>query len=396
MSSILILGGSGYQGSNAARILAGQPEIERLILVDRDLAAVERIAEQLGGSIDIDIDTVDVRDRSAVTELLKRQKPSTVLNCAGPFRIVGADSAAAAIEAGVNYVDILDDSQVVPDYVALQDSAVAKGVTVIFGAGFTPGLTNIIGRLLAEDLDEVEQIHWSYLVNPTLAVAPHLMTHRVQMFAADSLVIEDGKQKILPGGSLPVQIDWQGVGQFKAAVCTHPEPLMAQRYFPGLQRASIRGSYTAPSFLDLLTILGNANMGSADAFQHEGRDVRPDRLIGDFLGSDTFKSSTIWADVLKAEKDYGPVDGVRVAVRGQLNGAVVGRVLEYVSRERWLTTHGVAAAVAGLIAAGTVRSPGVHSAEVIDPSVIVPALGAVGINLGQFQESDAPEFAASA
>lgn len=390
MSSVLIVGGAGYQGRHAAKILASRPGIDHLVLVDREGIAIDDVASELGS--DVTTDYVDVRDPSAVAALLRRHQPSVVLNCAGPFRIVGADSAAAAISTGTNYIDILDDAAVVPDYLALDDRARAAGVTVICGAGFTPGLTNIIGRVLAEGLDDVEQMHWSYLVNTTLAVAPHLMTHRVQMYGSDTRVVEDGELVHVPGGSRMVDIEWPGVGTFKAGVCAHPEPLMAQRYFPTLRRASIRGCYTAPAFLELLAFLGNANFGSDTTFTSAGLELRPDVLIGDFLGSDSFKASRIWDQVLTAEQEYGPVDGVRVAVSGRRDGVQVGRVLQYVSRERWLTTHGVAAVAAELVATGAVDAPGVHSAEVLDPHLVLPALRAAGIDLGDFVESDAPEF----
>ncbi|WP_018762521.1 saccharopine dehydrogenase family protein [Arthrobacter sp. 135MFCol5.1] len=390
MTSVLILGGGGYQGSSAARILAGCPEVSHLILVDRNVEAIEQTASCLGDNVQTD--TTDIRDRAGVLELIKRHDPTVVLNCAGPFRSFGVSSAAAAIEAGVNYVDILDDGEVVPDYLALDEAARAAGVTAIFGAGFTPGLTNIIGRILADDLDEVEEMHWSYLVNPTLSVAPHLMTHRVQMFGPEVSVIEDGKAALVPGGSQLVEIDWPGFPRLKAGVCSHPEPLTAKRYFPDIQRAAIRACYTAPSFLDLLVSLGNANLGSSSEFESDGRILRADRVIGDFLGSEVFKASPAWAKVVEAEDRYGPVDGVRVAVAGRSGGDRVQRVLQYVTKERWLTTHGVAAAVALLLATGAVQKPGMHSAEVLDPEVMIPALKDAGIELGTYSTSDAPEF----
>lgn len=394
MTEILILGGAGYQGASAARILASYPSIDRLVLVDLNREVAEKVSNELGAKATAD--TIDVRDGEALARLLERHQPRVVLNCAGPFRSVGAHSAAAAIGAGVDYVDILDDASVVPEFLALDDSARKGGVTVLCGAGFTPGLTNIIGRILAEDLDEVKEMHWSYLVSPTLSVAPHLMTHRVQMFGPDATVIQDGDTVIVPGGSHPIEIDWPGIGAFKASICTHPEPLMARRYFPTLHHASIRASYTAPAFLDLLQMLGNAGFGDEKPIQSEGRALRPDVLAGSYLSSDTFKNSVVWHRVLEAEREYGPVDGVRVAVSGRRNGATVRRVLQYITRERWRTTHGVAAAVAKLLATGAVRAPGVQSAEAIDPALAMPALASVGIELGVPSETDAPEFHASA
>jgi saccharopine dehydrogenase-like NADP-dependent oxidoreductase len=221
------------------------------------------------------------------------------------------------------------------------------------------------------------------------------MTHRVQMYGSDTRVIKAGEVVAVPGGSGRVDIEWPGVGTFPAVICAHPEPVMAQRYFPTLKEASIRACYTAPEFLDLLSRLGNANFGSDEEFDYRGQSIRPEWLIGDFLSSSAFKSSQVWSDVMAAEERYGEVDGVRVAVQGRIGAETTQRVLQYVSRERWLTTHGVAAVAAELIATGAVTAPGVHSAEVLDPALVLPALAAAGIELGSYVEGDAPEFDAS-
>lgn len=67
--------------------------------------------------------------------------------------------------------------------------------------------------------------------------------------------------------------------------------------------------------------------------------------------------------------------------------------LQHVSTQRWLTTHGVAAAVSELVATGAVDVPGVDSPQVIHPSVAFPALAAAGITLGDCViDIPAPEF----
>jgi saccharopine dehydrogenase (NAD+, L-lysine-forming) len=393
MSEVVVLGGAGLQGAAAARALGRLDGIERVVVVDRDVHAAEQVAASIGGQAQHD--QVDARDSEDVKRVLQKWQPRVVLNCVGPFRRFGPSTLTAAIASGVDYVDLLDDAEVVGSYLALDDAARAAGVTAAFGVGFTPGLTNIIGRHLATGLDSVEEIHYAYIVNATLSVPTHLMTHRVQMFARDAMIVRDGELLSVPGGSDPVELDWPGVGSFPASVCTHPEPICAHQHYPGVRHSTIRGCYTCPEFLGLLVALGTSGWGESTAFRSNGAELGPDVVIGDFLTSDVFEASATWSRMVEAEERYGAVDGVRVAVSGWQDGKLVRRAAHQICHDRWFTTHTTAAVGAALMATGVLHAPGVHSAEVFEPAPTLAALAAVGIEITEVDAEHAPEFARS-
>lgn len=66
--------------------------------------------------------------------------------------------------------------------------------------------------------------------------------------------------------------------------------------------------------------------------------------------------------------------------------------MHYLSDQRWRSAYGVAAVCAELVARGEVRMPGVHTPEMLDPSVVVPALDTAGFRLEEFPADDAPEL----
>jgi saccharopine dehydrogenase-like NADP-dependent oxidoreductase len=393
MSKVLVLGGAGLQGAAAAKMLSGLDGIECVVVADLDPAAAERVARGIGDQARADC--VDAHDPADVRRVIDKWQPRVVLNCVGPYRRFGAATLKVAIEARVDYLDLLDDAEPLDAYFALDQAARDAGVTAVHGVGFTPGLTNIMGRYLAQDLDSVDEIHWTYLMNGTPYVPSHLWTHRVQMYADNAQIVRNGEVVSVPGGSLPVNIEWRGFGTFPAAVCTHPEPVCAQRFYGNLKHSSIRGCYTAPEFLSLLTVLGNSGWGEARTFTSQGAELRADVLIGDFLNSPIFRESVLCRNVLDAEAKYGAVDGVRVAVSGRRGRAVVRRAMQTTHPERWFCTHTTAAVCAGILATGKLHAPGVHSAEVFEPGPTLQALAAVGISIEEVSAQSAPEFVES-
>ncbi|WP_162240187.1 saccharopine dehydrogenase NADP-binding domain-containing protein [Rathayibacter sp. Leaf296] len=387
---VLILGGAGFQGSRAARLLASRPEVNAVVLGDLSREAAETAAARLGEKA-IGI-RVDALDSDALAASFAEHAPDVVLNCAGPFRYTGPAALRAAIRSRVNYVDLLDDEQVVDDFLAMSDDAAAAGITAVTGFGFTPGMSNILGRHLADQLDVVEELHWTYLVNATRTVAPHLMGHRVQLFGPDAKMIRDGDIVSVPGGSQEIEIDWGRYGRTSATTCTHPEPMLAHRYFPGIRRAVIRACYTEESFPRLLATLGNAGLGSEAPLVVGGRAIAPEIFIGEFLTSDAFTTSDVWRRVLAAEDDLGPVDGLRVVASGIRGGAHCILSATYLSSDRWTATHGTAAIGAFLVGSGILRLPGVNSPEAFPADRIMQELRDCGLEITEREEADAPEI----
>ena len=390
MTKILVMGGAGFQGSRAARVLTASEQVQELVVVDAQRDAAQRVAANLGPKASSAC--VEATDTAAVASLLRELAPDLMLNCSGPYRSTGFSSLDAAIECGVGYVDLLDDKDLIGSYWDRDERAHAAGVTAICCTGWTPGLTNIMAAHLATDLDEVEQIHITWLGSVTLDVSPHLMVHRVELFGGDAAAVRDGELITMPGGGSRISVDWPGCGTFSAAICAHPEPVTLHRRFPGLRQATIRGSYTAPEFLDLVSSVGRSGMLARNAIDADGQSVVPEAFIGAFLTSPAFTASPTHAAVANAQATVGDLDGARVVLVGRRAGAEVARAARYLSNERWRSTYGVAAVCAELVARGEVRMPGVHTPEILDPSVVVPALDAAGFELDEFPADDAPEL----
>ncbi|MCU1487042.1 MAG: hypothetical protein JWN67_3788 [Actinomycetia bacterium] len=139
--------GSGAVGARAARQLASTDTVERLVIADVDpgrvAEAVGSIAEPgrvVGGSIDAWADGADV---------------GVLAMPAGGHRA----AAERLLEQGRHVVSVSDDVDDVLGLLDLDAEARVRGLSVIAGAGFAPGLTCVLAAHAAATFDAVDEIH---------------------------------------------------------------------------------------------------------------------------------------------------------------------------------------------------------------------------------------------
>src|SRR5690606_38058477 len=117
-----------------------------------------------------------------------------VLNCVGPFYRFGPPTLAAAIDAGIGYVDICDDLSATRAMLALDADARAAGVTALIGMGNSPGLANIFVKLCAEQLlDEVTGADIMHIHGGEPDEGPAVIKHRVHAMVNDVPLFVDGE-----------------------------------------------------------------------------------------------------------------------------------------------------------------------------------------------------------
>src|SRR5690606_38902024 len=129
-------------GRRAAQAFAQASEVEELTLTGRRLDAVQALAEEIGGPSRAV--SLDVSDHDALVAALKGH--DVAAGSVGPFYLYEARIAKAAIDAQVPYVSICDDHDAAEKVFALDGLAKERGVTILTGAGWTPGLTNILAK----------------------------------------------------------------------------------------------------------------------------------------------------------------------------------------------------------------------------------------------------------
>lgn len=167
---ILVLGGAGKIGSAVAWDLVKQDEVERVGLMGRRKTPLERTKEWIGSS-KLRLHALGIHDRDGVKDLMKQYDVGVI---ALPGRRTSYAAVEAAIEAGLDSVDILEEYHrrpepweteglVVPEGMTIEEygewlhtRAIENGVTLLDGLGFAPGLSNVTTGEGIRKLDTAE------------------------------------------------------------------------------------------------------------------------------------------------------------------------------------------------------------------------------------------------
>ena len=228
----VIFGAAGSQGRGVAGDLVKREGISKVILADIRLDEIKRIASDIGEKAEAVY--ADADDQQSVAAVLKGA--DVLANMTGPGFRYSPMLIRAAIDARVNYVDLLDDAEAVPHVLAFDDAAKNAGITVLAGLGSSPGLCDIWVRYAADRLDRVDDVRiaWVGTITPTPTSAG--WGHRLGMFAQQVPIFKDGEIVYVPGGSDPEVIEWpEPFGAIEARICAHPEPLTIPRYIKGIK-----------------------------------------------------------------------------------------------------------------------------------------------------------------
>ena len=136
----LILGGSGFFGSVAARRLAQTGCFEQVLLATRDVSKVAALVEELRGSAQAI--ELDLSDHSAMVDAARRA--DIVVNLAGAALETAVPAMRSAAEAGRQYCDIAAECDVLLQAESVAEELEATGNSFVVGAGFHPGVTDLL------------------------------------------------------------------------------------------------------------------------------------------------------------------------------------------------------------------------------------------------------------
>lgn len=290
--------GLGALGSRAARQVASTPGVTEVILRDRRPERLAEVARSLG--------EIARPEPAAITA----PPDADVVVLAGPpGEHVGP--ASALVDLGTPVVSASDAVGDVEGLLDLGPTAAARGVSVVVGAGFAPGLSCLLARHAADDFDEVTEIHVSRLGTGGPACARQ--HHRA--LAGTAIDWRDGGWQRRPAGS-GRELCWfpDPVGAADCYRAALPDALLLVNALPGLRRVTARIAAT-----------------------------RRDRL-------------TARLPMLRRPHPEGSVGAVRAEVRGRRDGR--REVLVYGSMDRPAVAGGAVAAVAAVAAARGSLVPG--------------------------------------
>ena len=245
---VAVLGGAGEMGRKAVSIVSGFEGISELVVADFDLGAAEKIVAKNTAEAKMSLTAaqVDVTDAKQLAELL--DGVDVVLNMTGPFYRLGVSVLQAALSAGCHYLDICDDWEPTVDMLALNKEAVESDVVAVIGIGASPGISNILARVVCDRLDRVDDLYTVWPVDAgdergdaiQIVVeenqgASAAIVHWMQQISGEIEVVKEG-QRVAQRPMLPVTLNYPNVGEGTGYTVGHPEPITL------VETMGIRGS----------------------------------------------------------------------------------------------------------------------------------------------------------
>lgn len=318
--------GLGAVGTRAARQLASSDGIAEVILRDDRGPRVEEVAASLGAKA-----TAEIGPYASAPDA------DVVVVATPPGQQV--ELATTLIRRGTPVVATSDSVADVSALLDLGPEADARGVTVAIGAAFSPGLSCLLARLAADQLDTVDEIHVSRLGTAGPACARQ---HHASL-SGTAIDWRDGGWQRRPAGS-GRELSWfpDPIGAADCYRAELPDALLLVPAFRGVGRVTARLAAT-----------------------------RRDRL-------------TARLPMLRPPHPEAGLGAVRVEVRGRDEHGIRVEILGAMDRPG--VAGGAVAALAAIeLAAGRARRHGAAGlAELVEPKPFLAELARRGVKAARF------------
>lgn len=326
--------GAGILGVRIARELLtpgadAAPTNDGVVVVTRRGERRSQVATSFGSQLSVVLDG-DGRERA-----LSRAGVSTVVIAREPGAQL--DIARQQVEAGRHVVCTSDDVDEVRALLGLDPMARSRGVRLLVGAAMSPGLSCLLVRHAAGQLDTIDEIH----VSRHGAAGPACARQRLRALRGTATDWRDGEWVRRPGFS-GRELSWfpDPIGARDCYRAELAEPALLVPEFPGVQRVTARLAAS-----------------------------RRDRAFAPF-------------PVLVPPPDEGGIGAIRVELRGASDGA--RRTVVYGALDRPAVAGAAVAAVSAVAASGAgVGASGL--AGLADPLPLLTELARRGVRAAAFE-----------
>jgi len=193
---IMVLGGVGWIGSVITRILADHPDPSEVVIGDIDLAGANALIDKIGAADKVTVLEVDVTDHQA---LVTAMKGFDVIANATWYEMA-MRVMLAAMEAGVDVVDLGGMPDLTREQLDLHDEVAASGIVNVIGIGETPGISNLFAKWGADRLDTIESIRIrdGEYGKDSLDWLQHSVRTSMDEMTAPSVIYENGEYVAKP------------------------------------------------------------------------------------------------------------------------------------------------------------------------------------------------------
>lgn len=375
---VLILGGSGIQGSASANDLVKMEPLAEVVLVDKDREALESRSAWLDSNR-VSTEQIDVTDRDRLAKFIRGENFDVVVSSV-PWPI-SIPPLEATIDAGVHFIDygLYQNREFDERLSEFHERAKKAKVTVIPSCGVAPGLTNMLAAYGASKLDQVDTVS-IYVGGIPEKPQPPLEYKAVwsidgvwTQFFEGCRIIRDGKMTSVDAGSEREELEFAGIGQLEAA-CTDGLGTLLHMYkdplFKGVKEV-VEKTIRYPGHYDKIMLLKACGLLDTTPVEIDGTMIPPRRFLTELL--------TPYLTLEESDRD---MTLMRVRVSGSANGdetTCTFDMIDYRDLERGVLSMGRTTGYTGSILASLL-----HKGKITDRGVVEPER--LGANRDLFPE----------
>ena len=277
MAKAIVLGGCGAVGQHAVKTLVNTDTFSEVVIGDANVKKAQQMQQELGSKVSIR--KFNALDANSCQEVMSGC--DLVLNCVGPFYSTVKTILTAAIEMGINYVDVCDDPDVTLEILDMDDQAKQAGITALIGMGASPGLTNLIAKLATEELlDETDSIDIFHTHGGEPFEGEGVIGHRFHCMSIDIPMFLNGELKYVKyfeedGIELRQTFDFPQIGDnIPLFPYPHPEQLTLPRHLK-VKNVTNKGSVLPIEYYQLTSEVCRLGLASKEPLDVNGNLVVP-------------------------------------------------------------------------------------------------------------------------
>ncbi len=381
----VVFGGAGIIGSCSVEYLSKIDKFDEIIIADINEKASIELAKK---NDKIRFKKIDAKDKASLTNSLNGA--DVAINCIGPFYKFAPYIIEAAINKGVNYVDVCDDYDTTELLLnKYNKSAIDADITCVIGLGASPGLTNLIASYASKQFTSVEEIKIFVTRSIDEKAGAAIPYHMLHCWVGDIPIFIDGKFKKARGlvdGKEYVTFP-KPFGQMPVYYFGHPETITLPRYIKGVKNVCCKGSFIPSEFRDELVNLDSLGLVSEDNINVKNNNVK----IIDFTAA---YIEILRKKILKKHQDIVTGGSVMVKVSGYDDSDE--KIMQYSGTAHMQQGTGTPAAIgAKMIQEGNIKSKGVYAPEgCVPPEIFIgnffgtESLGDVWLSFTQKMTAD--------
>lgn len=365
--AILVMGGAGAMGERATKELlsGGRSVTVADFRIEVAKQKVEAWNKQYPGQAEAVF--VDVNDTTSLEQLLSAHK--VAISAVGPFYRYARQVITAAIRSGTNIVDICDDDDALVSVLALDGWARQRGVIVVTGVGWTPGISNMLALKAFREVDAAKNVDITWVGSTSDSEGLAVIKHVLHAVRRDTPMFLSGRWEMVPALSGVKKVVFPDpIGPVNAFYCGHPEPLSLPMYLDGVDNVHLRG-YLLP---------------------HEMQSIIKALLALELVNSD--KKASALSEALQpalplfsmiGERPPLPLSAVRVDVSNNAGDKKSYAVVDSMDRLTGIPP----AIVAMMLADGKMTTPGVLPPEAcLEPDAFLAELAKREIEVEEMSE----------